>query len=988
MSSKLLDPHGPTHSTRRGRQALSAAGDSNFLYKLIMSFNLVMTFVTACANEHIVENPSTASTGSPAQTGDQKIQNTDDGIRMAAYAFFIIVYILSAVAVIVLNFVMSDESDKEKKNFRFIADSFLFLAGILYLSGDNILLLHRRFETKIWGTEARDVRSYLVAISLALMIISRIIPYIMNLMEDYGKPSSETLEVSYNCKNKTWEIWVPGGYHPKWKTDQNWLFKEKIDIPSAPQKYLSDIDLRELKQIIHVFATKELVSESQEDIIEAKVRLIEVHGEFIPRTEIDINIIVKKKIEKKYESQILSLKGTSPVTNVSHSWKSTFHITQFTADNEDQLLQPSENPVQARVPHKTAMIFSFGVYVNLIDYTLIADALYTTVLDEITHQDRNITEGYDCPEGHKTVALVIWCLLTLAWFTAVIFVPTKLFLSRRYECIGSWKDFKGRLLFIEPELVPKIILRKIHGFLPELKQIQKIRQNKKDQKTVTDQNPHQNESFENSREPENNLQPDTNNRNYCNALCRCTMKVALYATIILLFLANAIALYIISFVIAGMFHCRKFFWGLVIVAIIAVIFFAGGVTVIFIYFCYQKKCSDTCSGGGDTRSGGGDTHSGGGDTRSGGGDTRSGGGDTRSGGGDTRSGGGDTHSGGGNTCYGSDGSTTRSGSDGTRSGSDGTRSGSDGTRSSSDGTCFGSNDTNSGSDGTCPGSDGTRSDSDGTRSSSDGTHSGSDGTRSGSDGTRSGSDGTRSGSDGTHSGSDGTCFGSDGTHSGSDGTCPGSDGTRSGSDGTRSGSDGTHSGSDGIRSGSDGTRSGSDGIRSGSDGTRSGSDGTRSGSDGTHSGSDGTCFGSDDTHSGSDGTRSGSDGTCSSSDGTRKCSVLKCEKHKNLCFQGLMGFIFLIGTAILILYFPMYLVADNKFPWVCFLSSNDREPWVNARYALLFLSFLCTIPFTSYQLITTKVKPFLSKENYDDEELLSTRRQHKTLQTQTGSDSS
>ena len=111
------------------------------------------------------------------------------------------------------------------------------------------------------------------------------------------------------------------------------------------------------------------------------------------------------------------------------------------------------------------MIFLFDVYVYLIDYTLIADALYTTVLDEITHQDRCITEGYDCPKGHIAVAVVIWILLSLAWLIAILSIVVGSFCSNRYERLGSWEDFKERNLSI----VPKSIAKSINLILSQLK---------------------------------------------------------------------------------------------------------------------------------------------------------------------------------------------------------------------------------------------------------------------------------------------------------------------------------------------------------------------------------------------------------------------------------------------------------------------------------------------------------------------------------------
>ena len=588
MSAKPLDPHGPTHSTRRGQ---ASAGDSNPLYKLIMFFNLLMTFVTTCANEHIVENQSTDSTVSPTQTGGQRMQDIDDATRQDVYALIIILYIMSAVVVVIVDVVRSDGT--ANKIFLAITHILLLLAGILYLSGDNILLLHRRFEAIIGVTEAKDVRSYMVAISLALMIVSRIIPYVKKLVDDLEK-SPQTLDVIYNSTHETWEIRVPRGYHPEWKTDKNWHLKEITDNPPAQQKYPNDSELMYLKSEleIHVFPTIKLVSKSPKDNVTAQVRLMQVCGEFIPRTEIDIIFenISQKKVSNsqirrteyhihqgkkreslsEYESQILSMKGTSSMIKMSGSWKGTFQITQFTIDNN----QLSENPV----PHKTAMTFLFGFYVNLIDYTLIADALYTTVLDEITHQDRSITEGYDCPSGHIAVAIIILCLLFIAWVTAIIsmlIVSCVMKRSNRYQCLGSWKDFKERIsMFIKSNLGSENIDRTIQTKFAEF-----------------------NSTIEDCCEQEDNP-----SANYSKCKLWCCQRVigcvgwCVYIVFIPSFVAIAITIFAISGRIADTIGCTFFQAVLGIVGIIiGLLFIVTVIGIICFALCHEEfsKCCES-----------------------------------------------------------------------------------------------------------------------------------------------------------------------------------------------------------------------------------------------------------------------------------------------------------------------------------------------------------------------------------------------------------
>ena len=566
MSSKL-DPHGPTHSTRRGRQV--STGDSNILYKLIMGFNLVMTLVATCANEHIVENQSTNST----QTGGQKMQDIDDATRQAVYALTIILYIMSAVVVVIVDFAKSDD-----KCFRTITNILLLIAGILYLSGDNILLLHRRFAAIIGVTEAKDVRSYMVAISLAFMIMSRMIPYIKKSVDDLEK-LPQTLHVIHNSTDKTWEIRVPRGYHPEWKTKKTWHFEEITDNPPAQREYPSDSKPMNLK-LEQAFSTTKLVSKSPEDNVEAEVRLIQVPGEFIQRTEIDIKIeyLSQKKVtlsnsqvkrtqycirqgerresssSVECESQILSMKGIMPrmiKRDDSGSWKGTFQITtQFTVDNN----QRSENPV----PHKTAMTFLLGFYVNLIDYTLIADALYTTVLDEITHQDRNTAEGFDCPEGHIIVAVIILCLLSLAWLIAIIPMVIVSLCSNHYERLGSWEEFKERILILlKSNSVPTTTDHTIQTNVAKF-----------------------NSEIEDYCEQKDN--PGTNHDNCC-CLRWCVCIVYISSLVVI-----AITIFSLSAKIAHTIHCTQLRAILGIVGCIIILLFIGIVTVAVI--C-RKKCA-------------------------------------------------------------------------------------------------------------------------------------------------------------------------------------------------------------------------------------------------------------------------------------------------------------------------------------------------------------------------------------------------------------
>jgi hypothetical protein len=216
-----LKTHYSGQTPRRGRQ--STAGQNNILYKVIMIFNLIMTML------------STLVGFIPRETAPPAFGFW----RYLFYFGCIFEYILVAVFCLVVSCIVecltwSKEMSKLSKaagmTQTIVVNVTLLLAGVAYLVGDNIRMLTQDFDAELLlldSLKARDFRSYVVAFSLYLMVISRLELYIANAIADYMKPQSVmTLIAKFEKYSNIDEFWlqeavytlsIPSGYYKMWK---------------------------------------------------------------------------------------------------------------------------------------------------------------------------------------------------------------------------------------------------------------------------------------------------------------------------------------------------------------------------------------------------------------------------------------------------------------------------------------------------------------------------------------------------------------------------------------------------------------------------------------------------------------------------------------------------------------------------------------------------------------------------------------------------
>jgi hypothetical protein len=92
----------------------------------------------------------------------------------------------------------------------------------------------------------------------------------------------------------------------------------------------------------------------------------------------------------------------------------------------------------------------FKIFVELLDYGVMADALYTTIVDEITHQERRQSDGCHCPIQHQAVAFSIFGCLSFMWLVGILLLVLSI-------CWG--KGHKARTPFPEPGPIEKTYKR-------------------------------------------------------------------------------------------------------------------------------------------------------------------------------------------------------------------------------------------------------------------------------------------------------------------------------------------------------------------------------------------------------------------------------------------------------------------------------------------------------------------------------------------------
>jgi membrane-associated HD superfamily phosphohydrolase len=88
-----------------------------------------------------------------------------------------------------------------------------------------------------------------------------------------------------------------------------------------------------------------------------------------------------------------------------------------------------------------------------------------------------------------------------------------------------------------------------------------------------------------------------------------------------------------------------------------------------------------------------------------------------------------------------------------------------------------------------------------------------------------------------------------------------------------------------------------------------------------------------------------------------------CSRRCCKCYQdGYFGTVFLTFSIVclLVIYLPVYMIADNAWPWICFLTENN---WSIMRYVLLSFALVISIFPTLYKAISVQANLKLLEKN-------------------------
>ena len=405
----MEDSHAPTHSTRRGRQVLSRDGDSNMFYKVIIIFNFIMTIISTLLNKTLNECSAPSSQNQTATIDRFEL-------RITLFIYPLLLYMATAVAHFLFICPKSLRQCSSISSFLKIVENVcLYIAGLSYLAGDNIRILLGTFETKIppgssdSETEVKDLRSYIVAFSLCLMIISRIMPMVLNSMTEIRRKTIQVVFLQKDkknsnrksielCSSKTsWMLSIPAGYNPKRKSD--------VELPLSLTTEGEGLNVNSN----HETSTLELVTKSPNlEYYDAQVCIL---GKFVQKRESKLSI-------ERFDSVELTIKDKCKETKLT--MEGTFLKSKTSTNSGSVEFQISDYAISCKEgASKTAISILFDFYVKLLDFALIADAFYTTILDEITQQKKDKLRGCECPQGHQVVAFCIFSLLFAMWIFTI-----------------------------------------------------------------------------------------------------------------------------------------------------------------------------------------------------------------------------------------------------------------------------------------------------------------------------------------------------------------------------------------------------------------------------------------------------------------------------------------------------------------------------------------------------------------------------------------
>jgi hypothetical protein len=398
----------------------------NILYMVILLFNFVLNVISAELNskENICETKSEAVT---TQSPDMTLAPLGYE-RNAALGYPIFCYCYVGLLIILITCICncktcSRKSCCGKEGWRrecgvnteqllnIAACLILFVGGILYLVGDNILILYGTFDapvvesdndspdSKVDKIKVKDLRSYLVAFALMCMIVNRILPFIGKAIHEISSPPNETLVAKIERDDTSDQ-----------RNDCKWVLQALEENNSSCSEGNASDNL-------------DRADTTKSPGIKLDMQIV-LHGQVAQVNSLNINAVKDNNINE--------------VNGNTNQGELQVQISKFKVNDEQQAIRklPTER--------KSCIGYVLGIYANLLTYALIADALYTTILDEITQQNVTHEHGCVCPEGHVAVAYTIFGCLSVIWLVSVIVLSCTSCcnMSQKYPRIMEDEDWK------------------------------------------------------------------------------------------------------------------------------------------------------------------------------------------------------------------------------------------------------------------------------------------------------------------------------------------------------------------------------------------------------------------------------------------------------------------------------------------------------------------------------------------------------------------
>jgi hypothetical protein len=296
-------------------------------------------------------------------------------------------------------------------------------------------MLYEEFETKVpigaVEVPAREIRSYVVAMSLVFMIVSRVAPLIGDQIYSYRKiPEHCQLAVEYEenfSLDNFWRtskqtLYVPAGLHDDWKT--------KMSFKLTPEGEPNPLRVESNNQIL--FTGKcvmcdeiDGISESRtEDHIKISVKIFFFWNNLLPEFRVTVNEIIVENKPECNPQKVLIRGERSTHVNKKGTNNYNKYSAEFVVKTEDSSRDISSSPAVETVPEipkiqESALTKLFGAYYKALDYVVIIDALYTTILDEITQGSKRTPSIENCPLGQISITFAILLLVNILWFVAI-----------------------------------------------------------------------------------------------------------------------------------------------------------------------------------------------------------------------------------------------------------------------------------------------------------------------------------------------------------------------------------------------------------------------------------------------------------------------------------------------------------------------------------------------------------------------------------------